>query len=106
VTRGAVPPIPLFAAMEGEEEVGLAAQSDDGGHFTLDLLMPGTYRLRAVHGLHAASPVATVRLAPGQSVDGVVLALGRGVHLTGRIFDGNRGRWRGSGSSWRMVRRC
>ena len=90
VTRGAVPPIPLFAAMEGEEGIGLAAQSDDGGHFTLDLLMPGTYRLRAVHGLHAASPVTTVRLSPGEFVDGVVLALGRGVHLTGRIFDGNR----------------
>ena len=90
VTRGAVPPIPLFSAMEGEDEVGLASQSDDGGHFTLDLLMPGTYRLRAVHGLHAASSVATVRLAPGQSVDGVILTLGRGVHLTGRIFDGNR----------------
>lgn len=90
VTRGAVPPIPLFAAMEGEEALGLAAQSDDGGHFTLDLLMPGTYRLRAMHGLHAASAVATVRLAPGESADGVVLVLGRGVHLTGRVFDGNR----------------
>ena len=90
VTRGAVPPIPLFATMEGDEDLGTAAQSDEGGFFTLDLLMPGTYRLRAVHGLHAASPVTTVRLAPGQVVDGLVLTLGRGVHLTGRIYDGNR----------------
>lgn len=90
VTRGAVPPIPLFAAMEGEEGLALAAQSDDGGHFTLDLLMPGTYRLRAVHGMHAASAVATVTLSPGQVVDGIVLTLGRGVHLTGRVLDGNR----------------
>lgn len=91
VTTGAVPPIPLLGGLAGaSEETGLAAQSDEAGQFALELLMPGTYRLRAVHGLHAASAVAVVTLTPGQSREGVVLTLGRGVHLTGRIFDGNR----------------
>lgn len=91
VTAGAVPPIPLLAGMAGTgEETGLTAQSDEAGEFKLELLMPGTYRLRAVHGLHAASAVAVVNLAPGQTREGVVLTLGRGVHVTGRIYDGNR----------------
>jgi len=91
VTTGAVPPIPLLGGLAGaSEETGLAAQSDEAGEFSLDLLMPGMYRLRAVHGLHAASAVAVVNLTPGQTREGVVLTLGRGVHLTGRIFDGNR----------------
>lgn len=91
VTTGAVPPIPLLGGLAGaSEETGLAAQSDEGGEFALELLLPGTYRLRAVHGLHAASAVAVVTLTPGQTREGVVLTLGRGVHVTGRIFDGNR----------------
>ncbi len=91
VTAGAVPPIPLLGGLAGaSEETGLAAQSDERGEFALELLMPGTYRLRAVHGLHAASAVAVVTLTPGQTREGVVLTLGRGVHVTGRIFDGNR----------------
>jgi hypothetical protein len=61
VTTGAVPPIPLLGGLAGaSEETGLAAQSDEAGQFVLELLMPGTYRLRAVHGLHAASAVAVV----------------------------------------------
>ena len=90
VTRGAVPPIPLLALEGVSEENALAAMSDEAGRFSLELLMPGTYRLRAVHGLYAASPVVAVTLGPGATRDGVVLALGRGVHLTGRVLDGNR----------------
>ncbi|MBK7824404.1 carboxypeptidase-like regulatory domain-containing protein [Nannocystis sp.] len=94
VTGGTVPPIPLTALAGGladaGEVTGLMAESDEAGRFALELLLPGTYRLRAVHGLHAASPVAVVTLAPGQAREGVVLTLGRGVHVTGRVFDGNR----------------
>lgn len=91
VTTGTVPPIPLLSGMGGSaEETGFSASSDERGEFSLDLLMPGTYRLRAVHGLHAASAVAVVTLTPGQTKDGVVLTLGRGVHVTGRVYDGNR----------------
>ncbi len=91
VTRGAVPPIPLIAAMEGTSAAsGLMASSDEAGRFSLELLMPGTYRLRAVHGRFAASPVAVLQLGPGSTREGVVLVLGRGVHLTGRLLDGNR----------------
>ena len=91
VTRGAVPPIPLLAAMEGSSAAsGLMASSDEAGRFALELLLPGTYRLRAVHGRFAASPVAVLTLGPGATREGVVLVLGRGVHLTGRLLDGNR----------------
>jgi len=91
VTSGAVPPIPLLGGLGASlEDAGFSAQSDESGRFSLESLMPGTYRLRAVHGLHAASAVAVVTLTPGQTQGGVVLTLGRGVHLTGRVFDGNR----------------
>lgn len=90
VTSGAVPPIPLLTAMEGSSAAGLTATSDADGRFALELLMPGTYRLRAVHGRFAASPVAALTLAPGATREGVVLVLGRGVHLGGRLLDGNR----------------
>lgn len=91
VTRGAVPPIPLLAAMEGSSaESGLMASSDEAGRFSLELLMPGTYRLRAVHGRFAASPTAVLTIGPGTTREGVLLVLGRGVHLGGRLLDGNR----------------
>ncbi len=88
VTSGSVPPIPLIG--EGEDEVGTWTQSDERGDFALELLMPGRYRLRAVHGEHAASAVVIVDLSPGEREDGVVLTLGHGVPLVGRIYDGNR----------------
>lgn len=88
VTSGAVPPIPLVS--EAEEETGLWAQTDERGDFTLELLMPGRYSLRAVHGEHAGSASVTVDLDPGEREDGIVLTLGRGAPLTGRVLDGNR----------------
>lgn len=88
VTSGSIPPIPLVG--EGEDEVGTWTQSDERGDFSLDLLMPGRYRLRAVHGEHAASAVVIVDLSPGEREDGIVLTLGHGVPLVGRIYDGNR----------------
>lgn len=87
VTRGSVPPIPLVG---DDEAVGTWAETDERGDFSLDLLMPGRYRLRAVHGEHAGSATAIVDLAPGEREDGVVLTLGHGVPLGGRVLDGNR----------------
>jgi protocatechuate 3,4-dioxygenase beta subunit len=87
VTTGAVPPIPLVS--EGEA-VGTWAESDERGDFTLDTLMPGRYRLRAVHGDHAGSPTVVVDLRPGERETGIVLTLGHGVPLGGRVLDGNR----------------
>ncbi|MDC0670865.1 carboxypeptidase-like regulatory domain-containing protein [Nannocystis radixulma] len=87
VTRGTVPPIPLVG--EGEA-VGTWAETDERGDFSLDTLMPGRYRLRAVHGDHAGSATAIVDLSPGEREDGIVLTLGHGVPLGGRVLDGNR----------------
>lgn len=86
VTQGKVPDIPK----EGEDELGVAGVlSDDQGRFVLDMLMPGTYRLRAMHGQHAGSPLVKVELRSGQVVTGVELKLRAGALLTGVIRDGN-----------------
>lgn len=87
VTRGAVPPIPLVG---DDETVGTWAETDERGDFSLETLMPGRYRLRAVHGDHAGSATVVVDLTPGEREDGVVLTLGQGVPLGGRVLDGNR----------------
>lgn len=87
VTRGAVPPIPLVG---DDEAVGTWAETDERGDFSLDTLMPGRYRLHAVHGDHAGSATVIVDLSPGEREDGVVLTLGHGVPLGGRVLDGNR----------------
>lgn len=88
VTRGAIPPIPLVG--EDEDEVGDWSQSDERGDFALGLLLPGTYRLSAVHGEHASSATVVVDLSPGERVEGIVLTLGHGVPLVGQVLDGNR----------------
>jgi protocatechuate 3,4-dioxygenase beta subunit len=86
VTQGKVPDIPK----EGEEDLGVAGVlSDENGRFVLDMLRPGTYRLRAIHGLHAGSPLVKVELRSGQVVTGVQLKLRAGSLLTGVIRDGN-----------------
>ncbi len=89
VTRGTVPPIPLFGERSAGSwnEGGLTC--DGEGHFSLGALVPGTYRLRAVHEQHAASTVALVRLGAGELRDDVVLVLQRGQPLTGRFSDDN-----------------
>lgn len=88
VTRGAVPPVPLLG--DDEDDAAGWTQSDERGDFALELLLPGTYRLSAVHGEHAASAVVVVDLGPGARVEGVVLTLGHGVPLLGQVLDGNR----------------
>ncbi len=86
VTQGPVPEIPLFA-----EEARSAAQpvSDADGRFTIGDLVPGTYRLRAVHGLYAQSEEVAVRLPAPGTVRTVELVLRSGHRLTGRVVDGN-----------------
>ncbi len=88
VTTGTVPPIPLVGGL-GHDDAGLSAHSDDAGEFRLDMLLPGIYKLRAVHRDHAETATVSVTLGPGQTREGVVLQLGRGVRLGGRLVDGN-----------------
>src|SRR5690606_37885787 len=87
ITRGSIPPIPLVS--DGEL-VGTWAESDARGDFSLDTLMPGRYRLRAIHGEHAGSATVVVDLSPGERESGIVLRLSGGVPLGGRVLDGNR----------------
>lgn len=82
VTQGKVPDIPKL----GEEELGVAGVlSDEEGRFVLDMLMPGTYRLRAIHGLHAGSPLERIELRSGEVRTGVELRLRAGALLTGVV---------------------
>ncbi len=89
VTRGIVPPIPLFDERRTGPWIEGGLTCDPEGRFSLGTLVPGTYRLRAVHERHAASIVAIVRLGAGELRDDVVLVLQRGQPLTGRFSDEN-----------------
>lgn len=89
VTTGMVPPVPLFDDDLGGEWTEGATASDREGRFFLDLLLPGTYRLRAVHAGHAASALVAVTLGPGETRADVLLVLQTGHALTGRVRDGN-----------------
>lgn len=86
VTRGPVPEIPLTP---GDEDGVLSPVTDGDGRFVLDMLPPGTYRMRALHGQHAASSEVTVTLEPGEVRPGVKLILREGQPLTGRVRDTN-----------------
>lgn len=82
VTQGAVPDIPLFFDEdEGASLSGVVA--DEDGRFVLDMLLPGTHRIWAVHGDHAASAVQTLEVRSGEVRSKVVLTLREGVALTG-----------------------
>jgi hypothetical protein len=84
VTQGKVPDIPKL----GEEDLPVGgATTDESGRFVLDMLMPGTYALRAVHGLHAGSELERIELASGQVVTGIELHLRAGALLTGVVRD-------------------
>jgi len=88
VTAGAVPDIPLFDDDEDESGVGVVL-SDAEGRFEIDLLLPGTYRLRALHGGHAGSAVEVFELRSGELREGVTLKLREGVPLTGVVRGSN-----------------
>lgn len=89
VTRGTVPPIPLFDEASAGPWIEGGLLTDGDGRFSMGALVPGTYRLRAVHERHAASAVQVVRLRAGELMDDVVLVLQRGQALTGRFVDTN-----------------
>ncbi len=96
VTQGGVPPVPLYgdtsvdamgiARAAGQ---GSAIETDEDGRFALRLLLPGTYKLRAIHGAYADSASRVFDLQPGQQREGVILKLREGVPLRGRVRDTN-----------------
>ena len=65
VTTGRVPDIPLFGQDE-EESASISVVSDEEGRFEIESLLPGTHKLRAVHGEHAASAVVSLELRSGE----------------------------------------
>jgi hypothetical protein len=87
VTRGDVPDIPLFAD-ETEGSLGAVITNKDG-RFEIDLLLPGTHRIWATHGGHAASAVERFELRSGEVRGGVRLLLREGRPLTGVVRSPN-----------------
>jgi hypothetical protein len=88
VTRGEVPDIPLFADDESEDSIG-SVLTDEHGRFEIGLLLPGTHRIWATHGGHAASAVESFELKSGEVRTGLRLRLREGVPLTGVVRSGN-----------------
>src|SRR5690606_1076081 len=88
VTRGEVPDIPLFADDQSEGSIG-SVLTDEHGRFEIDLLLPGTHRIWATHGGHAASAVESFELRSGEIRTGLRLRLREGVPLTGVVRSGN-----------------
>jgi protocatechuate 3,4-dioxygenase beta subunit len=88
VTRGEVPDIPLFAEDESTGSIG-SVLTDEHGHFELGLLLPGTHRIWATHGGHAASAVESFELRSGEVRSGLRLRLREGVPLTGVVRSAN-----------------
>lgn len=88
VTRGEVPDIPLFASEDTSASIG-SVTTDEHGRFEIALLLPGTHRIWATHGGHAASAIETLELRSGEVRTGVRLRLREGVPLTGVVRSGN-----------------
>jgi Carboxypeptidase regulatory-like domain len=88
VTRGAVPDIPLFAEGAIPGVYGVVV-TDDEGHFSIDPLLPGSYRIWASHGMHAASGVVSFDLHSGEVRGNLRLQLRSGVPLTGVVRTAN-----------------
>jgi protocatechuate 3,4-dioxygenase beta subunit len=88
VTRGDVPDIPLFPEDEDAGSIG-GVLTDEDGRFEIDLLLPGTHRIWAIHGEHAASAVSTFELRSGEVRTKVRLQLREGVPLTGVVRTAN-----------------
>lgn len=88
VTRGDVPDIPLFAEGAIPGVYGVVV-TDDEGHFSIDPLLPGSYRIWASHGNHAASGVVSFDLHSGEIRGNLRLQLRSGVPLTGVVRSRN-----------------
>lgn len=88
VTRGDVPDIPLFAEGSIPGAYGVVV-TDDHGRFSIDPLLPGSYRIWASHGMHAASGVVSFDLHSGEVRGNLRLQLRSGVPLTGVVRTAN-----------------
>ena len=88
VTQGNVPDIPLFAEGSIPGAFGVVV-TDDEGRFEIDPLLPGSYRIWASHGKHAASGVVTFDLHSGEVRGNIRLQLRSGVPLTGVVRTSN-----------------
>lgn len=87
VTTGPVPAVPL--GDEAQADLGTSVLTGEGGRFSFDMLVPGTYRLEASHGRYAQSDALELRLGSARTRAGVELVLRTGHRLTGRVRDGN-----------------
>ena len=89
VTTGPVPPIPAENEPDVSGDFGFALRTDEEGYFTLEMLPPGEYELRAADGMHAESAPVSVSLESGELRQGIELVLRGGAPLSGRVLDGN-----------------
>lgn len=87
VTTGPVPAVPT--GDERQADLGTSVRSGEGGRFSFEMLVPGTYRLEASHGHYARSDELQVRLGAARTRAGLELVLRTGHRLTGRVRDGN-----------------
>ncbi len=62
-----------------------SARTDDQGTFEYRYLPPGRLELEADGEGHAASDPVEVQIAPGESIEDIVLVLRRGAHLSGEV---------------------
>ncbi len=85
-TTKSVPEIPAFGL---EDFAPAGIESDAFGKFQIEMLRPGTYRLRAFHGEHAASATLTVSLESGQTNSATRLQLRSGTSLSGVVRTSN-----------------
>ncbi len=97
VTSGKVPGIHEreFLGMAGELGAGVSSGRADGvrtdaeGRFVLDLLPAGRYRLHARHPAFAQGTPVEFELSSSETRVGVVLLVGEGFPVTGRVRDTN-----------------
>ena len=94
VTMGAVPPVPLASAPAAVEGATLGvytgtggARSDDGGHFDLRGVPPGTLQLLARHPAHPVGWSAPFVAVGGEETE-VRVVMPHGARVTGRVVDG------------------
>lgn len=89
VTTGPVPAVPTGDEVAESADLGTSVLSGEGGRFSFDMLVPGTYRLAASHGHYAQSEELEVRLGSSRVRADLELVLRTGHRLTGRVRDGN-----------------
>jgi hypothetical protein len=73
---------PILAVLSG----GLVARTDGEGRFTLEGLPPGNLLLQASGEGYASARSERIRLEAGQIIEGVMLVLGHGGAIRGRLI--------------------